>query len=134
MLANTYMYNVHKSIQVFISPVVNPPIIINVTLNQNLDISQTAMFKCNAAGYNISYYWTIGSGSFPSKVTGMNSNTLIIPHLRSSDDNLYTCEASNIGGQVNRSKQLIVTGIDMIIELTILAILNIFYRFAKSYC
>ena len=95
--------------------IVEPSIIINVTLNQDLDISQTATFKCNAAGYNISYYWTIGSGSFPSKVIGINSNTLIIPHLRSSDDNLYTCEASNLGGQVNRSKQLTVTGIDHII-------------------
>ena len=92
-------------------PVVEPPVIVDVTLNQDLDISQTATFKCNATGYNISYYWTIGSGSFPSKVTGINSNTLIIPHLTSSDNNLYTCEASNLGGQVNRSKQLAVTGI-----------------------
>ena len=114
-----------------ISSVVKPPIIINVTLNQNLDISQTATFKCNATGYNISYYWTIGSGSFPNKVTGINSNTLIIQHLRSSDDNLYTCEASNIGGVVDRSKQLIVTGIDMIIEL---GILNLFCRLAQNYC
>ena len=102
-------------ITIFFS-VVEPPIIVNVTLNQDLDISQTATFKCNAAGYNISFYWTIGSGSFHSKVTGINSSTLIIPHLRSSDDNLYTCEASNLGGQVNSSKQLTVTGIDHIIN------------------
>ena len=61
---------------------------------------QTATFFCLATGYNINYQWTIGSGSFPSKVTGINNNVLVIPEVRSSDDNTYTCVASNDGGSV----------------------------------
>ena len=64
-----------------------------------------------ATGYNVSYQWTIGSGSFPSKVTSINSNTLVIPNVRSSDDNTYTCVASNQGGSVSsNAAKLTVTG------------------------
>ena len=62
--------------------------------------AQTATFSCFATGYNVNYHWTIGSGSFPSKVIDVNSSTLVIPDIRPSDDNTYTCVASNEGGSV----------------------------------
>ena len=84
--------------------------------SQSVDLTQTATFTCNATGYDVSYQWTIGSGSFPNKVTGINSNTLVIPNVRSSDDNTYTCVASNEGGNVSSSAaQLTVTGKTMMI-------------------
>ena len=84
--------------------------------SQSVDLTQTVTFTCNATGYNVSYQWTIGSGSFPNKVTGINSNTLVIPNVRSSDDNTYTCVASNEGGNVSsNAAQLTVTGKTMMI-------------------
>ena len=78
---------------------------------QSVDLTQTATFTCSATGYDVSYEWTIRSGSFPSKVTGINTNTLVIPDVRSSDDNTYTCMASNEGGSVSsNSVRLTVTG------------------------
>ena len=79
--------------------------------SQSFDLSQIATFTCSATGYDVSYKWTIGSGSFPSKVTGINTNTLVIPDVRSSDDNTYTCVASNEGGNVSSNGvKLTVTG------------------------
>ena len=69
--------------------------------SQSVDLTQTATFTCSATGYNVSYQWTIGSGSFPNKLTGINNNTLVIPNVRSSDNNTYTCAASNEGGSVS---------------------------------
>ena len=87
------------------------PIITKHPSSTHVNITQLSIFTCNAIGYNVSYHWTIGSGSFPSKVTGINSNTLIIPDMRSSDDNTYTCVASNEGGSVSsRAAKLTVTG------------------------
>ena len=84
--------------------------------SQSVDLTQTATFTCSATGYNVSYQWTIGSGSFPNKVIGINSNTLVIPNVRSSDDNTYTCVASNEGGSVpSNAAQLTVTGMTMMI-------------------
>ena len=84
--------------------------------SQSVNLTQTATFTCNATGYNVSYQWTIGSGSFPNKVTGINSNTLVIPNVTSSDDNAYTCEASNERGDVSsNAAQLTVTGKTMMI-------------------
>jgi len=81
---------------------------------QSVNLNQTATFTCSATGYNVSYEWTIGSGSFPSKVTGINANILVIPDVRSSDDNTYTCEASNEGGSVSsNTARLTVTGMTM---------------------
>ena len=71
---------------------------------------ETATLGCFALGYNISYQWIIGSGSFPSKVTGINSNTLIIPDVRSTDNNTYTCIATHLGCASSIATQLIVTG------------------------
>ena len=48
----------------------------------------------------------------PNKVIGINSNTLVIPDVRSSDVNTYTCVASNEGGSVSsRAVRLVATGI-----------------------
>jgi len=83
---------------------------------QSVDLTQTATFKCIAIGYNVSYQWTIGSGSFPDKVTGINNNTLVIPDVRSSDDNTYRCTISNRGGSRNGARaRLTVTGMTMVI-------------------
>ena len=78
---------------------------------QSVDLIQTSTFTCSATGYNVKYQWEIGSGSFPSKVTGTNTNTLVIPDVRSSDDNTYTCTISNDGGNVTSDPaKLTVTG------------------------
>jgi len=79
--------------------------------SQTVNLTQQATFTCSATGYNVQYQWTIGSGSFPSKVTGINTNTLMIPDVRSSDDNTYTCTISNDGGSVTSNPaKLTVTG------------------------
>ena len=78
---------------------------------QNVELTQCAKMTCSATGYNIHYQWTIGSGSFLSKVTGINTNTLVIPDVRASDDNTYTCTISNDGGSVTSNPaKLTVTG------------------------
>ena len=105
-----YVHSCARTSVIYILLIVKPPIIVTVTISQNLDILQTAVLICNATGYDVSYYWTIGSGQFPSKVTGINSSTLIVPDLRSSDNNSYTCVVDNIGGSVYRTEELIVTG------------------------
>ena len=69
--------------------------------SQYINLTETATFTCNATGYNVNYHWTIQSGSFPNKVTSVNSNTLIISDVRSSDVNTYVCVASNQGGSVS---------------------------------
>jgi len=86
---------------------------------QSVDLTQTATFTCSATGYNVSYEWTLGSGSFPSKVTGINTTTLVIPDVRSSEDNTYTCVASNEGGSVSsNTARLTVTGMTMMMLLS----------------
>ena len=96
--------------------VVVRPVIVTRPSSQSVDLTQTATFTFSATGYNVSYQWTIGSGSFPNKVTGINSNTLVIPNVRSSDDNTYTCVVSNRGGSVSsNAAQLTVTGMTMMI-------------------
>ena len=78
---------------------------------QNVELTQCAKMTCSTTGYNVNYQWTIGSGSFPSKVTGINTNTLVIPDVWSSDDNTYTCSISNDGGSVTSNPaKLTVTG------------------------
>ena len=99
-----------------LSLAVKRPVIVTHPSSQSVDLTQTATFTYNATGYDVSYQWTIGSGSFPNKITGMNSNTLVIPNVRSSDDNTYTCVASNEGGSVSsNAAQLTVTGKTMMI-------------------
>ena len=73
-------------------------------------------FLCTAISYEVtSYMWIIGSGSFPNKVTDINSGTLVIPDVRSSDDNTYACVASNSAGSGNGTAILTVTGKTMMI-------------------
>jgi len=87
---------------------------------QSVDLTQNATFTCSATGYNVSYEWRIESGSFPNKVTGINTNTLVIPDVRSSDNNTYRCIVSNEGGSRGDSgnrnaARLTVTGMTMIV-------------------
>ena len=83
--------------------------------SQSVDLTKTATFTCTATGDSVNYYWKIGSGSFPSKVTGINTNTLVISDVRSSDDNTYCCTISNAKGSVTSEPvQLTVTGMTII--------------------
>ena len=86
----------------------------------NVYLAQTAKFICFANGYNANYQWEIGSGSFHSKVTGINSNILVIPDVELSDENTYTCSASNEGGHLqSKVARLTVIGMhDCIISAT----------------
>ena len=89
------------------------PVLVTHPSSEHINLTQNATFTCNATGYNVSYQWTIGSRSFPSKVTDINSNILVIPDVRSSDDNTYTCVASNeVGNVTSKQAKLIVTGKD----------------------
>jgi len=82
---------------------------------QTVHLTQNAAFFCSATGYRVNYEWTIGSGSFPSKATGINTNTLVIPDVRSSDASTYTCTISNDGGSVTSDPvQLTVTGMNIV--------------------
>ena len=85
--------------------------------SQSVDLAQTATFTCSATGYDVSYRWKTGSGSFPTdRVTGINTDTFTITDVRSSDDNTYNCVASNEGGNVSSNfAQLTVTGKTMMI-------------------
>ena len=94
------------------------PEIVASSSSESVTLTQTATFTCFATGYNVQYQWTIGSGSFPSKVTGINTTTLVIPDVRSSDDNTYNCVASNEGGSAtSNSTTLTVTGMTMMMLL-----------------
>jgi len=47
----------------------------------------------------------------PSNVIGTNTNTLMIPSVRSSNDDTYTCVAYNEGGTISsHPARLTVTG------------------------
>ena len=95
---------------------VQRPIFITRPSSQSVDLTQTATFTCSATGYNVSYQWTIGSGSFPNdRVTGRNTNTLTVTDVRSSDDNTYICVVSNRGGTRHNGGRLTVTGMTMMI-------------------
>jgi len=97
---------------------VQHPVLTTLPSSQSVDLTHIATFTCSATGYNVSYKWTIGSGSFSSKVTGINTNTLVIPDVRSSDDNTYTCVANNEGGSVSSDgAKLTVTGMTMMMLL-----------------
>ena len=80
----------------------------------SVELAETTSIKCFAIGFDVSYQWIIGSGSFPSKVTGIYNNTLVIPDVRSSDENLYTCVVTTSASCASSdTTQLIVTGIYM---------------------
>ena len=86
--------------------------------------TQTATFTCNASGYNVRYQWRIGLGSFPSKVMGILTNTLIIPDVTSSDENTYTCIASNEAGSVSSHAANLILTSKLLIKLNIISYLN----------
>jgi len=82
---------------------------------QTVHLAQNAAFFCSATGYKVNYEWMIGSGSFSSKVTSTNTNILVIPDVRLSDNNTYTCTISNEGGSVTSDPaQLKVTGMSIV--------------------
>ena len=104
----------------FICIVLVPEIVLHPR-SQKVYLTQTGTFTCSATGYDVMYKWRIGSGSFPSKVTGINTNTLVIPNVRSSDDNTYTCVASSKGGNVSsHPARLEVTGMTMMYVVLVL--------------
>lgn len=76
-----------------------------------VNLTETASITCSANGYNVSYQWIIKSGLFPSKVTGINDKTLVIPNVTSLDENSYTCKVTTEEGCVSsNTTRLIVTG------------------------
>ena len=95
--------------------IVKRPVFVTRPSSQSVNLTQTATFTCNATGYDVSYQWIIRSGSFPNKVTDINSDTLVIPYVRSSDDNTYRCRVSNRGGSRHHAAHLTVTGKTMMI-------------------
>ena len=83
--------------------------------SQNVYLSQTAVFTCVATGYEVKYQWMIESGLFPSKVSGINHTTLVIPDVQISDANYYTCVVNNEGGNVSsNAARLTVLGTEYI--------------------
>ena len=75
------------------------------------NLTENATITCSTIGYNVTYRWIIESGSFPSKVTGINSTTLVIPNVISSDGNTFTCVATtHIGCVSSSTTQMTVTG------------------------
>ena len=77
----------------------------------SVELTDTATLGCFALGENISYHWIVGSGLFPSKDIGINDSTLVIPDVRSSDENTYTCLATTQKECIlSKATQLIVTG------------------------
>ena len=84
----------------------------------NVELTETTTLGCFALGSSISYQWTIGSGLFSSKITGINSSSLVIPDVRSSDVNTYTCVATtNKGCVLSNSTWLIAPGMNLIYHL-----------------
>ena len=101
-------------------------------VSQYVNLTQNATFTCNATGYKVSYHWTIGRGSFPSKVIDINSNALVIADVRSSDKNEYCCHYTNIECTEQRCAELIVKGMYcstsiVIADVTTLLVFYIFH-------
>ena len=96
---------------IFFFRLVSPPIFTTHPSSQSAQIAENATFSCYAIGYKVKYHWKMKSGSLPSKVIGKNTNTLVIPGVTLSDNNIYTCVASNIKGIVSSNPaELIVKG------------------------
>ena len=107
-----------KILNKIISFLATPPTFTTLPSPQEVDLTQKATFMCSATGDDVKYEWTIGSGSFPAKVTGIYTNTLVIPDVRSSDDNTYLCSISNDGGSVSSDPvQLTVTGMNVLLYI-----------------
>ena len=103
---------------IFCYIIVMKPTLLLEPFSQSAYLSQTVIFNCFATGHEVKYQWIIGSGSFPSKVIGINSSTLVIPDVKLSDVNYYTCAASNERGNVSSSaNKLNILGMVMILAL-----------------
>lgn len=70
------------------------PEIANQPISQTVDLAQRAEFSCSATS-EVKYQWKKASGELPSKVTGINTKTLVIPDVRLADQSTYTCVISN---------------------------------------
>ena len=106
------------------------PVMVSHPSSLYIDLTQAATFTCMATGYNVSYQWKIRSGSFPDKVIGINSNTLVIPDVRSSDKNGYRCVASNQGGRISsNTARLMITGMYIIMYNYSYCILVVWHYF-----
>ena len=93
------------------SLLVDAPKFISHPKLQTVNLMQTALFECRAIGYNVKYRWRSGSRLFSNAVTGINTSTLKIPDVKSSDDNTYTCIITNDGGSIiSHPAKLTVTG------------------------
>ena len=80
----------------------------------HVDLEENVTLTCNATGDNIKYEWKNGSGSFDDgKVSGVNTNSLVITRIRLSDNSTYICMASNKRENVSSNITLIVTGMTM---------------------
>jgi len=83
--------------------------------SQSVNIAQTATFSCSATGYNVRYYWRVESGWLHNSILDKYTNTLVIPVVRSSDNNTYTCVAKTDGGSVSSNgAKLTVTGMTVV--------------------
>ena len=87
---------------------VKRPMIDFFSPNQTISLTtKNFTLKCTAIGYNVQYLWKNGSGSSLRKVTGTNTNVLVIPDVRSIHGIIYTCVASNEGGRDSSTALLV---------------------------
>ena len=108
----------------------------NITINPSplfVALLNDARLTCLAMGYKVRYDWTVepGYGSFPYKVTGINTNELVIPEVKSSDEKVYLCTAYNQGGSITTRVRLIVTG--MIIPFLVLWVCLLYWKITQVY-
>ena len=84
----------------------------------HVDLEENVTLICNVTGDNIKYEWTNGSGSFDDgRVSGVTNKTLVITGVRSSDNNTYTCVASNEREIVTSNVTLIVAGMKLCVYI-----------------
>ena len=64
-------------------------------------VGRDVTLTCNASGAdNLKYQWMrMGNKTIPSTVTGVSSNTLVIPSVRVDDSGQYKCVVSS--GDIN---------------------------------
>ena len=106
-----YIFSIYLPTYIFHLTTGRPSLLLSQPPLYSVGLSKTAIIKCSAIGYNVTYRWVIESGAFPSKVIGVNDSTLVIPHVKSSDENTYTCVATaQIGCVSSSTTQIIVSG------------------------
>ncbi|XP_055931028.1 protein sax-3-like isoform X2 [Argiope bruennichi] len=88
-----------------------PPIILLGPANQTLPLSTEVMLPCEASGTPTpSIRWLFNSGPIPSnpRYKVLDSGTLKIDALQSTDSGIYTCTASSESGETSWSASLSV--------------------------